>query len=79
MATVKYATKEVPRENKGGKSKEAIIQYGIRTPKSDFDRRVNGDQGPVSYIGPSKTQDRSSAIKGGNSQSKKHVSSGKGQ
>lgn len=53
------------------------IPYGIQNPSSDFDKRA--EQGTVQYVGPSKVEDRSSKIGAGNSQKKKHVSSGKGQ
>ena len=53
------------------------IEYGVVTPCSGFDRRpdVNGTQ----YVGDSKMETRSGSSKPGNSQSKKHKSSGKGQ
>ena len=56
MANIKYASKEKPVPNASGNSQEAIIVHGIRTPKSDFDRRANGEgQAPVTYVGaPSK-------------------------
>ena len=55
MATIKYASKDKPKPNKAGNKQEAIIVRGIRTPKTSFDRRVNGDGGPVTYVGaPSK-------------------------
>ena len=44
--------KRKPTENQGGDNKEKAIVREVRTPKSDFDRRVNGDGGPVSYFGP---------------------------
>ena len=54
MATIKYNSKEKPKANKGGNSQEAIIVRGIRTPKSDFDKRMD-QTGPVTYVGaPSK-------------------------
>jgi len=56
MATINYNSKSKPKPNKAGNSQEAIIVHGIRTPKSSFDRRPNGeDQAPVTYVGaPSK-------------------------
>ena len=68
-----------PVENQGGDAREAIIHCGgARIPKSDFCRRPDVGPGPV-YLGPSKLQGRSTAIKGGTGQSKKHKSTGKGQ
>ena len=67
-----------PHEEGAGQGKEAIIQYGVRTPKSSYDRRPDM-RGGVTYIGPSKQEGRRTGISGGHGQSKKHVSTGKGQ
>ena len=52
---------------------EKAIERTIRTPASSFDQRPA--VGTARYMGPAKK----SAIKAGKSQSKKHVSSGRGQ
>lgn len=75
---IKRGMIEKPAANKEGHTKEAIIQYGIRTPKSSFDHRP--DSGPApGYVGPSKMEGRSSAIKSGTGQKKRHPSTGSGQ
>ena len=51
MDAIKRGQIQKPAENPTGENKEKIIQYGVRTPKSSFDKRVNGDQGPVGYFG----------------------------
>ena len=53
------------------------IEYGVTTPCSGFDRRPDTDK--AMYIGESKMESRNTTPKAGNGQTKKHVSSGKGQ
>lgn len=53
MKVIKRGIVEKPSGNKGGMAKEKIIQYGIRTPMSDFDHRPEVGSGPA-YLGPSK-------------------------
>lgn len=76
--TIKRGGIQKPGETSKGQSSKEVIQHGIQSPGSDFDRRPEVGSGPT-YVGPSKTEGRSSAIKGGNSQKKKHKSTGKGQ
>ena len=66
-----------PGEKARGTKVGKIIEYGVTTPSSSFDHRAGNevDSGPT-YVGPSKM---TTGIKGGKGQSKKHVSSGKGQ
>ena len=66
-----------PSEKSKGTNVGVPIQYGIQNPSSDFDKRA--EQGGAQYVGPSKMEIRSSAIKAGNTQRKKHKSTGKGQ
>jgi hypothetical protein len=61
------------------------IEYGIRSMGTDTSikrgqvQNVGGSAEGVRCIGPSKIEKRSSAIKSGNSQKKKHKSAGGGQ
>lgn len=75
---IKYGQIQKPGEKSKGTSIEPIIRYGIGTPCSSFDRRPECGPAPA-YVGPSKTEDRSSAIGAGKTQKKKHTSSGSGQ
>ena len=61
-----------------GMNPQGVITYGIQSPGANFDRRPECGPAPR-YVGPSKVEGRSSAIKGGKGQSKKHKSTGKGQ
>ena len=77
--TIKRGMIQKPGENSRGDSKEAIIVRGsVRVPGSSFDHRADSGPAPA-YLGPSKLEGRSSAIKGGKGQSKKHKSTSKGQ
>ena len=59
------------------KMEPVIVRGETRTPGSAFDRRP--DTGMPYYVGPSKLEGRSSKLKMGYGQSKKHKSTGKGQ
>ena len=67
-----------PTESSKGQSSKGIIQYGVQSSGSDFDRRPECGPAPT-YIGPSKVESRSSSVADGKSQKKKHKSTGKGQ
>lgn len=75
---IKRGSIQTPGEKSKGQDGKKIIKYGIQSPGSDFDRRPESGPAPT-YVGPSKVEGRSTGIKGGNSQKKKHVSTGKGQ
>ena len=67
-----------PAAKKKGARKEAIVAHGLRSVGvSDFDRRP--EVGTIAYVGPSRVSGRSSAIAAGNTQRKKHKSTGRGQ
>jgi len=66
-----------PREADRGTVVGKVIEYGITTPSSDHDHRP--DVGSAGYIGASQLEKRSSSLKAGNTQKKKHRSTGKGQ
>jgi len=57
-----------------------VIQYGKRTPRSDFDRR-SCDKNAPGKVSITRGKGKIGAGSNGNSvtQSKKHVSSGRGQ
>jgi len=77
MATIETGIKK-PAEAKKGTKVGNVIDYGITNPASDFDHRPEVGNG-VTYVGPSTVESRDSSIGSGDSQKKKHVSSGKGQ
>ena len=76
METIKSGIGKPTEATRGtviGKSIETVIT----TPSSEYDKRTQ--VGSTSYVGPSKMEDKPSALKAGNSQSKKHKSTGRGQ
>ena len=76
METIKNGIgkpKEETRDTGVGKT----IEYGVTTPCSPYDHRP--PQGTTGYMGDSQMETRNTKIAEGESQKKKHVSSGKGQ
>ena len=76
MDNIYYGIKK-PMQEKKKKNMGKVVERGIYSPSSDFDRRP--PMGGVTYVGPGKLEKRRTGTSKGTKQKKKHVSSGRGQ